>query len=677
MLLDLRCRILNTDLSVATVEETVAFLTGVNSSERNGKYICNVSVDDVMFARKQPQFQKLLNQALLTLPNSYQLSSEMHLEGYPKAERVGVVELMERCIAVSASQDNEKKISHFFLCLNDMGNGKNRELNLKEKIQKKLKEEYPDSIVAGIYGLNSLDELSGEEEKIRKNICESKADVIWIGLPSTLQEQWMAEHEGIFDGVMVGVDYGIRVFADMTGKGAGAKEPHRGPFYWLRYVYSRCRQMPKGYLRMNLAYIWLTDKKYIGKTLFWIPTIATIMTIFILSSQDGVASGETSQGLTERIFQWAFSDSEVVMKSQLAALEALDAIIRMLAHMGEYAFLSLTVGLAVTVNGFRAKIRMFYMCFIGGLVAVCDEFYQIFVPGRYGDLYDVFCDCMGVLTVAVVWYLLGKQWTERKKDTNTTSFDGRRKFLNICLDDITFEQAVKEIGRLAKSEGKHYVVTPNVDHVIKIEKDLEFRKVYEEADLILTDGTPLMWIAESLGCPIKEKIPGADMLVPVCKMAAEEGISVFLFGATQTSLLRAGKNLKNKFPNLKIVGTYAPPMNFEKDSKEVEKAIQKINEKAPQILVVALGAPKQEKFVYRYRDQMEFHVALSFGAAIDFEAGMVKRAPLWIRKLGLEWLFRFFQEPGRLFRRYFIEDMKIFWLAWKYRHEIIRLKKEQ
>lgn len=157
-------------------------------------------------------------------------------------------------------------------------------------------------------------------------------------------------------------------------------------------------------------------------------------------------------------------------------------------------------------------------------------------------------------------------------------------------------------------------------------------------------------------------------------MAAKEGHTMFLLGAGEGVAEAAKSKLTQNYPGLKIVGTYSPPMGFERDEKEVEKAIRIVNRKKPQILVVGLGAPKQEKFIYRYRDQMDFHVALPFGAAIDFEAGMVKRAPLWMRKLGLEWLFRFFQEPGRLFKRYFIDDMKIFWLAWKYRYEIIRYR---
>ena len=670
MLNDLRCRILHTDISVATVEDTVAFLATENRGVGRGRYVCNVSVDDVMNARKDPVYQKLINQAVLTLPNSSQLSSEMRLQGYPKACKVNVVDLMERVLALSSQKPDLK---HYFVCGREHGE-KEVGASLPERLQEKIKKEYPCVKIAGISKCSWLDDAE-EEKKLNDQINKSEADIIWVGMPSPIQEKWMAAHQGMFPGVMIGVDYGLSVYVDTGNK--KKNDTYKGIFYWPAYIVNRCRHLPKGYVKMTLSFFCLTGKKFVLRTLSWAPALATILTILILSSQNGVASGETSRGLTMKLFHMVLNGSVYVTEAQRAALEALDALIRMAAHMGEYAILSLMIGLAVTVNGFRGKIRMFYMCFLATIVSVADEFFQIFVPGRYGDLKDVAFDFLGIVTAAVLVYIagrnLGKRKTKRKEEKETER-SIRRKFMNLCLDDITFDEAVDQIGKMACAKGKHYVVTPNVDHVVKIEKDIEFRRVYEDADLILTDGTPLMWIADSLGCPIKEKIPGADIFPKVCEMAAREGYSLFFFGAGPGVAEKAKENLQKKYPGLRVVGTYSPPIGFEKEKAEVEKAIRAINEKSPQILVAALGSPKQEKFIYHYKDRMNFHVALSFGAAVDFEAGMVRRAPLWVRKLGLEWLFRFFQEPGRLFKRYFIDDMKIFWLAWKYRYEIIRMK---
>lgn len=675
MLNDLRCQILNTDVSVVTVEDAVAFLAG-DDEIRKGQYVCNVSVDDVMYAGKDAEYQSLINQAVLTLPSSYQISSEIRLQGYPRAERIDVVDLMERVLAAGEEKAARK---HFFVWYSGYGSPEDGSF-MPECLFDKLKVEYPHAVIAGGWEYSeedgsSDDKTAGDKDILAEAISDSGADIIWVAMPSPMQEKWMAAHGGMFDGVMVGVDYGLNVYCGARKK--PQEERKKGLLYWPRYVISRCRQLPKGYIRMNLRYIGLTGKKFIFRTLSWAPALAAILVIFILSSQNGVASGDTSKEVTMGLLHLVTEDDVSVTGAGQAAVEALDALIRMIAHMGEYAFLSLMIGFAVTVNGFGGKIRMFYMCFLGMAVAVSDEFFQVFVPGRYGDLKDIVFDFIGIAATAVLLYIGGRHFGRRRTARvaeESAPVITRRKFMNICLDDITFEEAVRQIGVLACAPGRHYVVTPNVDHVVKIEKDLEFRKIYEEADLILTDGTPLMWIAESLGCPIREKIPGADMLPGVCEMAAKEGHTMFLFGAAKGVAEAAKRKLTKRYPGLKIVGAYSPPMGFEQNEKEVEKAIRIINEKKPQILVVGLGAPKQEKFIYRYLDKMDFHVALPFGAAIDFEAGMVKRAPLWMRKLGLEWLFRFFQEPGRLFRRYFIDDMKIFWLAWKYRYEIIRFQ---
>jgi exopolysaccharide biosynthesis WecB/TagA/CpsF family protein len=128
--------------------------------------------------------------------------------------------------------------------------------------------------------------------------------------------------------------------------------------------------------------------------------------------------------------------------------------------------------------------------------------------------------------------------------------------------------------------------------------------------------------------------------------------------------------MQEKFRGLNICGYYEPPMDFEGDAKELKKAIRAVNLAKPDIIFVCLGMPKQEKFIYSNKDKMDFHVALPFGAAVDFAAEKSHRAPVWMRKCGLEWFYRFLQEPGRLFHRYFIEDMQIFLLAWKYRKEI-------
>lgn len=243
----------------------------------------------------------------------------------------------------------------------------------------------------------------------------------------------------------------------------------------------------------------------------------------------------------------------------------------------------------------------------------------------------------------------------------------RIKFLNTEIDNLTMVEAVIEIDKLITSKKPSYVVTPNVDHIVKLEEDNEFKKVYQEADLILADGMPLVWISKISKSPIKEKVSGSDLFPNICNLAAQKGYKVFLLGAAEGVAVKAAENLKNKYRGLNIVGTYSPSYGFEKDKNEINKIIGRINKVKPDILAVGLGAPKQEKFIYNYRDKLNVPVSLAIGASIDFEAGNINRAPKWMQKSGLEWFYRLIKEPKRMFKRYMIDDIKIIKILVKYR----------
>lgn len=243
----------------------------------------------------------------------------------------------------------------------------------------------------------------------------------------------------------------------------------------------------------------------------------------------------------------------------------------------------------------------------------------------------------------------------------------RIKFLNIEIDNLSMEESVEHIDKLIQRKKNSYVVTPNVDHIVKLENDTKFSEVYSNADLILADGMPLIWISKLLKTPIKEKVSGSDLFPKVCELACKKDYSVFLLGAAEGVALKAAENLKNKYKNLEVVGTISPSYGFEKNKDEIEKIIKAVNKAKPDILAVGLGAPKQEKFIYKYKDKLNVPVSLAIGASIDFEAGNIKRAPLWMQKCGLEWFYRFIKEPKRMFRRYFIDDLKILKIYFKYR----------
>lgn len=242
----------------------------------------------------------------------------------------------------------------------------------------------------------------------------------------------------------------------------------------------------------------------------------------------------------------------------------------------------------------------------------------------------------------------------------------RISFLNTQVDNLTMDEAIIAIDKLIQNKKPSYIVTPNVDHIVKLENDTEFQEVYNNADLILTDGMPLIWISKLKKTPIKEKVSGSDLFPEVCKVAAEKRYKVFLLGAAEGVAKKAAENLIIKYRGLEIVGTYSPSYGFENKPAEVEEIIKMINQAAPDILAVGLGAPKQEKFIYKYKNHLNVPVSLAIGASIDFEAGNITRAPKWMQEVGLEWFYRLCKEPKRMFKRYLIDDLKILKIYMKY-----------
>lgn len=242
----------------------------------------------------------------------------------------------------------------------------------------------------------------------------------------------------------------------------------------------------------------------------------------------------------------------------------------------------------------------------------------------------------------------------------------RINFMNTTIDNLTMNETLIEIDKLIRLNECAYVVTPNVDHIVQLERDEELKRVYENASLILADGKPLIWISKFYKTPIKEKISGSDLFPKVCDLAAKKGFTIYLLGAAEGVAAKAAKNLMQKYKGLNIVGTYSPPFGFEKDKKELDRIKQQIQKVHPDILIVGLGCPKQEKFMYHHCKELGVPISFGLGASIDFEAGNIKRAPKWMSEHGLEWLYRITQDPKRLAKRYLVDDMKIFSLAIRY-----------
>jgi len=248
----------------------------------------------------------------------------------------------------------------------------------------------------------------------------------------------------------------------------------------------------------------------------------------------------------------------------------------------------------------------------------------------------------------------------------------RIKFMNTEIDNLTMDEALQEIDALIQKNCNAYVVTPNVDHIIQLERGGELCEVYKHANLILADGKPIVWLSKWYNTPLKDKISGSDLLPCLCDMAAKRNYRMFLLGGAEGVAAKAAKNLCETYAGLQIVGTYSPPYGFEKNEEEINKIVDIVTAAKPHILIVGLGCPKQELFILHHKNKLHVPISLGLGASIDFEAGEVKRAPKWMSECGLEWFYRFLQDPKRLAKRYFVDDMKIFKLAIKYKKQAKR-----
>ena len=243
----------------------------------------------------------------------------------------------------------------------------------------------------------------------------------------------------------------------------------------------------------------------------------------------------------------------------------------------------------------------------------------------------------------------------------------KQALLNTYINNATMPETVAAIEQMITTDKKSYVVAINVDVVVKIEEDPYLKKVVDNADMVLVDGKPLVWISKLYGKPLKAKISGSDLVPLLCEVAAEKGYRIFIIGGKDGIAEQAKEKLESRLPQIKIVGTYAPPVGFEKNESELDKINQMISAVHPDLLIACFGCPKQEKWIYENIEKYDAKVSVCAGATVDFLAGRVKRAPRWMSEHGLEWFYRFLQEPKRMFGRYFVDDTKIIKLIFKYR----------
>lgn len=244
----------------------------------------------------------------------------------------------------------------------------------------------------------------------------------------------------------------------------------------------------------------------------------------------------------------------------------------------------------------------------------------------------------------------------------------RVKILNISIDNIGMRDLLERL----KAGGVVY--TPNVDHLIKLQKDREFYRVYQKADYRVCDSQLILFASHFLGQPIREKISGSDLFPAFYqRYSNDEAVKIFLLGGLEGVAERARTNINHKVGRNMVVDTYSPPFGFEYDPVECRKIVDLINSSEANVLAVGVGAPKQEKWIEHHRHSLtKISTFFAVGATIDFEAGEVKRAPAWMSSVGLEWLYRLISEPGRLWKRYLVEDLGFFVLI--LRQKLIRFR---
>ena len=235
----------------------------------------------------------------------------------------------------------------------------------------------------------------------------------------------------------------------------------------------------------------------------------------------------------------------------------------------------------------------------------------------------------------------------------------------MTINNITLATVFEAVTRQIEAREPGYIITPNVDHVVTFQEDAEFREAYYHSFLVLADGMPVLWSSKLVGKPLKEKISGSDLVYWLSEYAARRGYSVFFFGATEGTAQRAGEVLQEKYPGLKVAGAYSPPMGFDKDPELLAESIQIVRDADPDICYVALGAPKQDLWSYRHHRETGVPVHIGVGISLNFVTGDVKRAPRWMQRNGLEWVWRLFQEPRRLLKRYLVRDMQLLPLLWR------------
>ena len=234
----------------------------------------------------------------------------------------------------------------------------------------------------------------------------------------------------------------------------------------------------------------------------------------------------------------------------------------------------------------------------------------------------------------------------------------RIRLLDTLIDSVTLSDAMAEIERYVEANRPHQLVTVNVDFVRIAQDDERFRRVVNSSDLSVADGKPLLWAARWTGQELPARITGMDLVLGSAALAVKRDEAMFLLGAAEGIAAQAAAALRASLPGLKV-HFYSPPFGPFTD-EENAKMVQLIRESGAKYLFVAFGAPKQDVWINEHLAELGVPVCAGIGGVLNFLAGSIRRAPDWMQRYGLEWVYRILQEPARLWHRYFVEDLPVF-----------------
>jgi len=239
--------------------------------------------------------------------------------------------------------------------------------------------------------------------------------------------------------------------------------------------------------------------------------------------------------------------------------------------------------------------------------------------------------------------------------------NSRVAMMGCLIDNLTMEETVRKVEGFIASGRAHQHVVVNVDKLVKASRDPELRRIINACALVNVDGMPVVWASRLLGKPLKERVAGVDLFEALMARAAVLGWRVFLLGAQEEVVAGVHQSYEKKYPGLTIAGH----RNGYWSAQEEAGVVEQIAAARADLLFVAISSPKKEQFLGRYQERMQIPFAMGVGGTFDVAVGKVRRAPRWMQRAGLEWFYRFLQEPRRMFRRYFIEDMAFIWLFLK------------